>query len=81
MEEHLAGCDRCSRYFEKMYLPEDMVQEEAVLEIQTEKARAEEESIRRSFRKVRRRWALSLLVIPLLLLLSGPVMMIVNKNI
>lgn len=79
VEEHLAGCDRCSRYFEKMHLPEDMVQEEAVWEEQTEKARAEEESIRKSFRKIRRRWALSLLVIPLLLLLSGPVMMIVNE--
>lgn len=79
VEEHLAGCDRCSRYFKKMHLPEDMAQEEAVWEKQAENVRAEEESIRKSFRKIRRRWALSLLVIPLLLLLSGPVMMIVNE--
>ena len=44
-----------------------------------EDARTEKESIRKSFRKIRRRWAMSLLVIPLLLLLSGPGIMIANE--
>ena len=52
-----------------------MIQEETI----QEDARAEKESIRKSFRKIRRRWAMSLLVLPLLLLLSGPAIMIVNE--
>lgn len=79
VEEHLAGCTRCNRYLKKMRLPDEMVHEETAQEESEEDARAEKESIRKSFRKIRRRWAMSLLVIPLLLLLSGPVVMIVNE--
>lgn len=79
VEEHLAECERCSSYLKKMQLPEEMTQEEADREESEEDALAEKESIRKSFRKIRRRWAMSLLIIPLLLLLSGPALMIVNE--
>lgn len=79
VEEHLAECERCSSYLKKMQLPEEMIQEGPTQEESEEDALAERESIRKSFRKIRRRWAMSLLIIPLLLLLSGPVFMIVNE--
>lgn len=79
VEEHLAGCDRCSRYLKKMRLPEEMAQEETAGEESEEDAQAEKESIRKSFRKIKRRWALSLLILPLLLLLAVPAMMIANE--
>lgn len=79
VEEHLAGCTRCSQYLRKMRLPDEMIQEETAQEEPEEDARAEKESIRKSFRKIRRRWAMSLLVIPLLLLLTGPGIMIANE--
>ena len=79
VEEHLAECERCSSYLKKMQLPEEMTQEEVNREESEEDTLAEKESIQKSFRKIRRRWALSLLMIPLLLLLSGPVLMIVNE--
>lgn len=79
VEEHLAECERCSSYLKKIQLPEEMTQEEADREEPEEDVIAEKESIRKSFRKIRRRWAMSLLIIPLLLLLSGPALMIVNE--
>ena len=74
VEEHLAGCEKCSRYLKNMRLPEEMVKEEPA-----EDTYAEKESIRKSFRKIRRRWVMSLLVLPLLLILSVPVIMIANE--
>lgn len=79
VEEHLAECERCSSYLKKIRLPEEMTQEEPPQEESEEDTLAEKESIRKSFRKIRRRWAISLLIIPLLLLLSGPALMIVNE--
>lgn len=79
VEEHLAECERCSSYLKKIQLPEEMTQEDPPQEESEEDALAEKESIRKSFRKIRRRWAMSLLIIPLLLLLSGPALMIVNE--
>lgn len=79
VEGHLAGCDRCSQYLKKMRLPEEMAREEAVRREPAEAALAEKESLQKSFRKIRRRWAMSLLVLPVLLLLSGPVMMVVSE--
>lgn len=79
VEEHLAECDRCSGNLKKMRLPEEMIKEEAAAEEPLEDPKAEKESIRRSFRKIRRRWAMSLLVLPLLLVLSVPALMVVNE--
>lgn len=79
VEEHLAGCERCSRYLKNMRLPEEIVKEEAVKEGPAENARAEKESIKKGFRKIKRRWIMSLLVLPLLLVLAVPGMMIANE--
>lgn len=79
VEEHLAGCERCSRCLKNMRLPEEMVKEEADKEESAEDAHAEHESIRKSFRKIRRRWAMSLLILPLLLVLAVPGIMIANE--
>ena len=79
VEEHLAGCEKCSRYLKNMCLPEEIVKEEAVKERPAEDAWAEKESITKSFRKIRRRWIMSLLVLPLLLVLAVPGMMIAQE--
>lgn len=79
VEEHLAGCERCSRYLKNMRLPEEIVKEKTVEDGPVENARAEKESIKKSFRKIRRRWIMSLLVLPLLLVLAVPGMMIANE--
>ena len=74
VEEHLAGCERCSNCLRKMRLPEEMAKEEPAGDTDTEK-----ESIRKSFKKIRKRWVMSLLVLPLLLILTGPAIMIANE--
>ena len=86
VEEHLAECDRCSGYLEKMRLPEELIQEkpeeQAVLPRQKEKSkrnRTEAERVQKSFRKIRRRWALSLAVLPSLLVLLGLGIMVVDE--
>ena len=79
VEEHLAGCEKCSRYLKNMRLPEDLVKAEADKEEPAEDARVEKEIIKKSFRKIRRRWAMSLLILPLLLVLAVPAFMIANE--
>lgn len=86
VEEHLAGCDRCSEYLEKMRLPEELIQEkqdeQAVLSRQEEKSTrnlTEAQRVQKSFRKIRRRWALSLAILPSLLVLLGLGIMVVDE--
>lgn len=79
VEEHLAGCEKCSRYLKNMRLPEELVKEEAATAEPKEDTRAEKEIIQKSFRKIRRRWAMSLLILPLLLVLAVPAFMIANE--
>ncbi|MCH5275014.1 MAG: zf-HC2 domain-containing protein [Lachnospiraceae bacterium] len=79
VEEHLNGCARCSKYLKNMRLPEEIVKEQTATEELGEDAHAEKESFRKSFRKIRRRWAMSLLVLPLLLVLSVPAIMVANE--
>lgn len=86
VEEHLAGCDRCSEYLGKMRLPEEMTQEkqdeQTVLPRQKKKSTrnlTEAERVQKSFRKIRRRWALSLAVLPSLLILLGLGIMVADE--
>ena len=86
VEEHLAGCDRCSEYLGKMRLPEELIQEkqeeQAVLPRRKEKDKknlTEAERVQKSFRKIRRRWALSLAILPSLLVLLGLGIMVVDE--
>ena len=86
VEEHLAGCDRCKEYLNKMRLPEELIQEEqeeqAVLSRQKEKSKrnlTEAERVQKSFRKIKRRWALSLAVLPSLLVLLGLGIMVADE--
>lgn len=79
VEEHLAGCEKCSQYLKSMRLPEEIVKEETAAEEPVEGTYAEKESIKKSFRKIKRRWAMSLLVLPLLLVLTVPAIMIANE--
>lgn len=86
VEEHLAGCDRCGEYLEKMRLPEELVQkkqeEQADLPQQKEKSTSnltEAERVQKSFRKIRRRWVLSLAILPSLLVLLGLGIMVVDE--
>ena len=86
VEEHLAGCDRCSEYLGKMRLPEELIREQqdeqdVISQPKEESARdlTEAQRVRKSFRKIRRRWALSLAILPSLLVLLGLGIMVVDE--
>lgn len=62
VEEHLKGCSKCSALLKNTCLPAEMqTQEEAAL------SELEEKIIKKSFRKIKRRWAISLISLLLLL--------------
>ncbi len=71
VEEHLKGCEACRAYQKKMRFPEDMVLKEPQISIVEEtkpkkKIRDEETILKKSFRKIRRRWAVSLVIVLLI---------------
>lgn len=62
VEEHLAECAECRALLEKFKIPEETLLPEKEVPLVEE-----ERSIRRSFRKIRRRWMLSLVAVIMIL--------------
>ncbi len=91
VEEHLAECEDCRRFYVGMHLPEEMAragrnpeEKEQAGRNPEEKEQAgrnpeEKEALRKSFRKIKRRWMLSLVLLLMLFPLSWLGRMAVNE--
>lgn len=77
VEEHLEECAGCRRYLEELKLPEKLLEERTVEELSGEEELSKEEVfsqerlLKKSFHKIRQRWAASLLAVLLLLPAAG----------
>lgn len=74
VEEHLKGCKECREYQKKIRFPEEMMAEKPEKD-----SRKEEKVIKNSFKKVRRRWAVSLAAVLLIFPMIGIGMMGYNE--
>lgn len=66
VEEHLENCQDCRQYYNEMNQSMQMVEDVKIDKGDTKKT-DEEKKIKRSFRKIRRRWIASLLIVALLM--------------
>lgn len=66
VEEHLADCEACRKFLEKMRLPQEMAVSQPLPE-----ALQEKKTLKKAFRRIRLRWQISLAVLLLLIPVVG----------